>query len=60
LNFSNLTLSPALQHTVADMGLYAPTPIQAQAIPPALQGRDLLATAPTGSGKTLAFGLPLV
>ena len=42
------------------MGLYAPTPIQAQAIPAALQGRDLWATAPTGSGKTLAFALPLV
>ena len=60
MNFSNLTLTPALQQTVADMGLYAPTPIQDQAIPPALQGRDLWATAPTGSGKTLAFGLPLV
>ncbi len=42
------------------MGLYAPTPIQAQAIPAALQGSDLWATAPTGSGKTLAFALPLV
>ena len=42
------------------MGFYAPTPIQAQAIPAALQGRDLWATAPTGSGKTLAFALPLV
>ena len=42
------------------MGLYAPTPIQAQAIPAALQGRDLWGTAPTGSGKTLAFALPLV
>ena len=42
------------------MGLYAPTPIQAQAIPPALQGSDLWATAPTGSGKTLAFALPLL
>ena len=42
------------------MGLYAPTPIQAQAIPAALQGADVWATAPTGSGKTLAFALPLV
>ena len=42
------------------MGLYAPTPIQAQAIPAALQGRDLWGTAPTGSGKTLAFALPLL
>ncbi len=42
------------------MGLAIPTPIQAEAIPAALQGRDLWATAPTGSGKTLAFALPLV
>ena len=42
------------------MGLYAPTPIQAQAVPAAMQGADVWATAPTGSGKTLAFALPLV
>jgi superfamily II DNA/RNA helicase len=60
LNFSDLNLTPLLQQTVADMGLYAPTPIQAQAIPPALQGSDVWATAPTGSGKTLAFALPMV
>ena len=53
-------LAPALQSAVADMGLYAPTPVQQQAIVPALQGRDVWATAPTGSGKTLAFALPLV
>jgi ATP-dependent RNA helicase RhlE len=60
LNFSDINLTPALQHAVTDMGLYAPTPIQAQAIPAALQGRDLWGTAPTGSGKTLAFALPLL
>jgi superfamily II DNA/RNA helicase len=60
LNFSDFNLSPALQNAVTDMGLYAPTPIQAQAIPAALQGRNLWATAPTGSGKTLAFALPLL
>ena len=60
MNFSDLPLAPTLQRTVADMGLYAPTPIQAQAMPPALLGRDVWATAPTGSGKTLAFALPLV
>ena len=60
MNFSELALSTALQRAVADMGLYAPTPIQQQAIAPALQGRDVWATAPTGSGKTLAFALPLV
>ena len=60
MNFSDFNLSPALQATVTDMGVYAPTPIQAQGIPPALQGRDVWATAPTGSGKTLAFALPLL
>ena len=60
MNFSDLALTPALQRTVADMGLYAPTAIQAQAVPAALQGADVWATAPTGSGKTLAFALPLV
>lgn len=45
---------------MAGIGLYAPTPIQAQAVPAALQGADVWATAPTGSGKTLAFALPLV
>jgi superfamily II DNA/RNA helicase len=60
VDFDLLGLAPALQSAVADLGLYAPTPIQAQAIPAVLQGRDLWATAPTGSGKTLAFALPLV
>ena len=43
-----------------EQGLVVPTPIQAQAMPAALQGSDVWATAPTGSGKTLAFALPLV
>ena len=43
-----------------EQGLVVPTPIQAQAMPAALQGADVWATAPTGSGKTLAFALPLV
>jgi ATP-dependent RNA helicase RhlE len=60
LSFDSLGLSSALQRAVAGMGLYAPTPIQAQAVPAALQGADVWATAPTGSGKTLAFALPLV
>jgi superfamily II DNA/RNA helicase len=60
LNFSELGLSPALQRTVASMGLATPTPIQTQAIPAVLQGRDVWACAPTGSGKTLAYALPLV
>jgi superfamily II DNA/RNA helicase len=60
LNFETLGLTPALQRTVGEMGLAIPTPIQVEAIPAALQGRDVWATAPTGSGKTLAFALPLV
>jgi ATP-dependent RNA helicase RhlE len=60
LSFTPLGLNPALQRAVADMGLYAPTPIQAEAIPAVLQSADVWATAPTGSGKTLAFALPLV
>ncbi len=60
MNFSELGLNPALQRTVASMGLATPTPIQTQAIPAVLQGRDVWACAPTGSGKTLAYALPLV
>ena len=45
---------------VDSMGLHLPTPIQTQAIPAVLQGRDVWASAPTGSGKTLAYVLPLV
>jgi superfamily II DNA/RNA helicase len=60
LNFATLGLTAALQRAAGGMGLAIPTPIQAEAIPAALQGRDLWATAPTGSGKTLAFALPLV
>ncbi len=55
-----LGLSPALLQAVAARAYVAPTPVQAAAIPPALQGRDLMACAPTGSGKTAAFGLPLL
>ena len=60
MNFETLGLTPALQAAVGHMGLPIPTPIQAQTIAPALQGRDIWATAPTGSGKTLAFALPLM
>lgn len=45
---------------VSELGWAAPTAIQAQAIPAALEGRDLLARARTGSGKTAAYGLPLL
>ena len=58
--FDSLGLPPALLRAVADLHFTEPTPIQVQAIPPALSGRDVLASAQTGSGKSAAFGLPLI
>jgi len=60
LSFSTLELHPALLDAVVDLGFAEPTPIQAQAIPEALAGRDLLGVAATGSGKTAAFVLPIL
>jgi len=56
--FASLGLGEALVSAVAAAGYEAPTPIQVAAIPPLLEGRDLLATAQTGTGKTAAFMLP--
>lgn len=58
--FTELKLSPALQHRLANANFIHPTPVQAAAIPPALEGRDILATAQTGTGKTLSFLIPLI
>jgi ATP-dependent RNA helicase RhlE len=58
--FSQLQLHPALLRGLKDLGFQRPTPIQADAIPPALEGRDVLACAMTGSGKTIAFLLPIL
>ena len=58
--FSALKLHPTLLRGVEDLGFVRPTPIQSQAIPHALEGRDLLACAATGSGKTAAFLLPIL
>jgi ATP-dependent RNA helicase RhlE len=60
MSFTGLSLHPTLLRGVADLGFEAPTPIQRAAIPPALEGRDVLACAMTGSGKTAAFVLPLL
>src|SRR5260370_41686815 len=60
LPFSNLKLHPGLLRGLKVLGFQRPTPIQADAIPPALDGRDLLACAMTGSGKTAAFLLPIL
>ncbi len=58
--FSELPLSAALQQKLATAQFVTPTPVQAQAIPPALEGKDLVATAQTGTGKTLAFLIPVI
>jgi ATP-dependent RNA helicase RhlE len=58
--FSHLKLHADLLRGLKDLGFARPTPIQADAIPPALDGRDLIACAMTGSGKTVAFLLPIL
>ena len=60
MSFQSLGLAPALLRALAEYGYTEPTPIQAAAIPAALEGRDLLAAAQTGTGKTAAFALPLL
>jgi ATP-dependent RNA helicase RhlE len=58
--FSSTGLRPELLNAMAGKGYTQPTPVQVEAIPAVLQGRDVLACAPTGSGKTAAFALPLL
>ncbi|OPJ86933.1 hypothetical protein AV530_001561 [Patagioenas fasciata monilis] len=58
--FEHMGLDGRLLRAVAELGWAAPTAIQAEAIPLALEGRDILARARTGSGKTGAYGLPLL
>ena len=58
--FSDLNLDPKVLKAVADTGYETPTPIQAGAIPPALEGRDVLGIAQTGTGKTASFTLPMI
>jgi superfamily II DNA/RNA helicase len=60
MSFSSLGLSPTLLRALTDQGFDTPTPVQAQAIPLVLAGRDVLASAETGSGKTVAFCLPVL
>ena len=60
MSFSNLGLAPELSRAVAEQGYETPTPIQMQAIPAVIAGRDVLAGAQTGTGKTAAFVLPLL
>ncbi|HOZ31373.1 MAG TPA: DEAD/DEAH box helicase [Tabrizicola sp.] len=58
--FSDLALDPRVLQAVAEAGYETPTPIQAEAIPHALQGRDVLGIAQTGTGKTASFTLPMI
>ncbi|MEM9860916.1 MAG: DEAD/DEAH box helicase [Myxococcota bacterium] len=60
MTFDSLGLSASVLKAIREAGYETPTPIQVQAIPPALKGRDVLGCAQTGTGKTAAFGLPLL
>ena len=59
-NFAELPLSPYIQERLSAAQFTVPTPVQAAAIPQALEGKDVLATAQTGTGKTLAFLIPIM
>jgi len=59
-NFSELSISPYVKDRLSFGGFSIPTPVQAEAIPEALAGKDVLATAQTGTGKTLAFLIPVM
>ncbi|MGI4848569.1 MAG: DEAD/DEAH box helicase [Janthinobacterium lividum] len=60
MTFASLGLIDSLQQNLATLGYDQPTPVQTQAIPPVLAGRDLMAAAQTGTGKTAGFALPLL
>jgi ATP-dependent RNA helicase RhlE len=59
-SFTDLSLTPAMRDAIARVGYATPTPIQAQAIGPILEGRDLIGCAQTGTGKTAAFAIPTI
>ena len=60
LNFKELNLDPMILKSLDEQGIVTPSEIQAQAIPVAMQGKDVVAKAPTGTGKTLGFLLPII
>jgi ATP-dependent RNA helicase RhlE len=59
-NFTNLGIAPKILDILDKNKFTTPTPIQAQSIPPAIEGKDLMGIAQTGTGKTLAFGIPMI
>jgi len=60
MSFESFGLSPVIKHNLSLLEYRVPTPVQAKAIPLALEGRDLIGSAQTGTGKTAAFGLPMI
>ena len=60
MNFEELELNPGIIRAVTEMGFEQASPIQAQSIPVALEGKDMIGQAQTGTGKTAAFGIPLL
>src|SRR5215468_5046473 len=60
VGFEELALSPEIRRALVDRGYTHPTPVQAQAFDPVMQGKDLIVRSKTGTGKTAAFGLPLL
>ncbi|MEQ8202133.1 MAG: DEAD/DEAH box helicase, partial [Syntrophomonadaceae bacterium] len=59
-SFEDLGISPPILQSLRDMGFEAPTEVQARAIPPILNGEDLIVMAKTGTGKTAVFGVPIL
>ncbi len=60
VRFTQFNISDSLKNRLHHAGFTLPTPVQAKAIPPALEGKDILATASTGTGKTLSFLIPMI
>src|SRR6202171_3176135 len=60
VRFTDFNISDSLKNRLTNAGYTTPTPVQAKAIPPALEGNDILATASTGTGKTLSFLIPMI
>src|SRR5687768_8063490 len=60
IEFSDFGLDPTILRAVTELGYHEPTPIQAQAIPVVMSGRDVMGAAQTGTGKTAGFALPII